>query len=357
MGNLKLNKDAEMSLKHLRLHENYKAQTANDTKPTTTTQCSHCNSSSSFFKENSDITRRNCVCHLKRSVNNQCFSAHVKTTMFHKFLLVYVIVLIFSCPFVKCMRHQDTPNTNSLGQMTPSTNSIGSTATLNDKSFYSDDSDNDEIEESDEYHYDHTPAYDEVAKMYEKQFRAFPKTVPKKEELQNSQLTTIKPQRASPNSCSNSMCQARQDIEEASTASIRKHILMKLGYEHEPNVTKYPKLTEDYRKLLCKLNNFSSEECLGKKLPKVEYQSDEPVDSNYDEYEADRDIVTEEEDVQFLSYENRIYAFPSSKLSVDFHKIQDKIYFCLFTNERHDLTNPIPLIISSLKMQKKAAKT
>lgn len=334
MENFKLNKDAEMSMKHLRLHENYKTQTANDTKPTTTTQCSHCNSSSSFFKENSEITRRNCVSHLKRSVNTQRFSAHVNTTMFHKFLLVYVIVFIFSCPFVQCMRYQDTPNTNSLSQMTPSTNSIGSTATLNDKSettFYVDDSDNDEIEESEEEHYDHTPASDEVAKMYEKQFRAFPKSVPKKEDLQNSQLTTMKPRRTSSNSCSSSMCRARKDIEEASTASIRKHILMKLGYEHEPNITKYPKLTEEYRKVLCKLNNFSSEECLGKKSPSVEYQSDEPVDSHYDEYEADRDIVSEEEDVQFLSYENRIYAFPSSKLSDVFPQIYKTKYIFAFS--------------------------
>lgn len=361
MGNLSLNNDAEMSLKHLRLHESYKTQTANDTKPTTTTQCSHCNSLSSSFLKNSEITRRNCVCHHKRSVNTQRLSAHAKSTMSNKFLLVYVIVFIASCPFVQCMRHQDTLNTNSLSQVTPSTNSIGSTATLNDRSETTDDddSDNDEIEDSEEDQYAHTPAHDEVAKMYAKQFRAYPKNVPKKEDPQNSQLTTIKPQQTArqtaSNSCSSSMCRTRQDIEEASTASIRKHILMKLGFEHEPNITKYPKLTEEYRKILCKLNNFSSEDCLGKKPPRVEYQSDEPVDS-YDEYEADRDldrdiVSEEEEDVQFLSYENRIYAFPSSKLNDVFHKI----YLCLFTNKHNDKTNPIPLIISSLKMQKKKA--
>lgn len=211
------------------------------------------------------------------------------------------------------MRHQELPNESALIQITPSTNSIDTKAILNAKSDSSYEDDSDNVEEESEETF--IPSPEEVRKAYEQQFQMHSKNVSLNNENKNSQLTTMKPIRASEEgSCSSTACLARKDIEKASTESIRKHILMKLGMEHEPNQTNYPKVTKEFRELICKQMSISPENCFGRKLPNVEYQSDDPVDTHYDDYDGDRDVVTEEEDVQFLSFENRIYAFPSSKL-------------------------------------------
>lgn len=300
-----------MSLKHLQLCKSFTTSTANDTE--TSTHCSHCHSTPTFF-EYSEIVRRNCVHHLKKSVKK----ISLGNTMFNKFLLIYAIVFVVFSPLILCMRHQDLPIGSALTpQMTPSTNSIDMKATQNEKSelSYEEDGDNDEEESDEDQNDDFAPSSSDVIKEYEKQFKAFAKTFPvHNNENKNHHLTTLKPRKTTEASCSSSVCLARKGIEEASTESIRKHILMKLGMEHEPNKTNYPKLTEEFRERLCKKINISPENCLGKKLPSVEYQSDDPVDSQYVDYNEDgRDVVTEEEDVQFMSVENRIYAFPSSK--------------------------------------------
>lgn len=302
-----------MSLKHLQLCKNFTTSTANDTE--TSTHCSHCHSTPTFF-EYSEITRRNCVHHLKKSVKK----ISVANTMFHKFLLIYAIVFVVFSPLILCMRHQDLPNGSALTpQMTPSTNSIDMKATQNDKSelSYEEDGDTDEEESDEDQKDEFAPSSSDVIKEYEKQFKAFAKTFPVHNENKNHHLTTLKPRKTTEGSCSSTVCLARKGMEEASTESIRKHILMKLGMEHEPNKTNYPKLTEEFRERLCKKINISPENCLGKKFPSVEYQSDDPVDSQYVDYgeDVDRDVVSEEEDVQFMSVENRIYAFPSSKLT------------------------------------------
>lgn len=292
-----------MSLKHLQLHKNFITSTANDTE--ISTYCSDCQSTPSTLKS-SEITRRNCVSHLKKSVKR---IGH-PNTMFHKFLLIYVVVFAAFSPLILCMRHQDE---SDLSLITPSTNSIDTKEMANAKSEinfdYSDDA---EDEESDEDQI--ILAQADVREGYEKQFKAFAKNFPVKNEIKNSHATTMKPTRSLSveGSCLSTACLARKDIEIASTESIRKHILMKLGMEHEPNKTNYTKLTDEDRELLCKKFNISPEKCLGKKMSNVEYQSDDPIDSHYDDYGSDRDVITEEEDVQFLSYENRIYAFPSS---------------------------------------------
>lgn len=303
-----------MSLKHLQLCKSFTTSTANDTE-TTSSHCSHCHSTPTLI-EYSEITRRNCVHHLKKSVKK----ISLANTMFNKFLLIYAIVFLVLSPSILCMRHQDLPIGSALtSQMTPSTNSIDMKATLNDKSelSYEEDGDNDEEDSDEDQKDDFAPSSSDVIKEYEKQFKAFAKTFPMHSENKNHHLTTLKPRKTTGGSCSSTVCLARKGIEEASTESIRKHILMKLGMEHEPNITKYPNISEELRQRLCATFNINPENCLGKKLPNVEYQSDDPVDSQYVDYnEDDRDVVSEEEDVQFMSVENRIYAFPSSKFVV-----------------------------------------
>lgn len=297
-----------MCQKHIKFSKTLTTPIVNDSADS---HCSRCSESTPSILDFSKITRRNCACHLKRSVKRVSFT----NIMFHKFLLIYALVFIAFSPLIMCMRHQELPNDSVSIQITPSTNSIDTRAILNAKSDSSFDDDSDNFEEESEE--DFMPSSEEVRKEYEKQFQAHSKNISLNNDKQNSHLTTMKPTRTSvEGSCMSTACVARKDIEKANTETIRSHILWKLGMEHEPNQTKYPKLTREYREFMCKQMSISPESCFGKKIPNVEYQSDDPIDSHYDDSESDRGVVTEEEDVQFLSFENRIYAFPSSKFSI-----------------------------------------
>lgn len=229
--------------------------------------------------------------------------------MFNKFLLIYAIIAVVFSPLILCMRHHELPTGSASSQMTPSTNSIDAQATLSEMSV----EDENEEDESDEDQITYAQSSDDIKDMYKQQFMEFPKKFPIKNEIENPEVTTAKPQGTTQGSCSSNSCHKRKDIEDASTETIRKHILMKLGMEHEPNRTTYPKVPEELRERMCKSINMNHEHCLGRKLTNVEYQSDDPSDTHYDDYDGDRDVITDEEEVQFLSFENRIYAFPSSE--------------------------------------------
>lgn len=298
-----------MSLKHLQLHKIFTTSTANDTEAST--HCSHCQSSPSTLTN----SRRNCVHHLKKSAKRFGSS---NNTMLYKFLLIYALVFLAFNPLILCMRHQDVVATNvaTISLTTPSTNSIDTSESLLKSESSSDVVEGEDDSEDEDWDDDQNyaaPSRDEVAQEYQKQLKAYAKNTQLQNEMKNSFASTVKPRRTTEGSCLSTACLARKDIEEASTESIRKHILMKLGMEHEPNITNYPKLTEEFRERLCKKMNISPKNCLGKKPSNVEYQSDDPLGSQSEDYESDRDVVTAEEDVQFLSFENRIYAFPSSE--------------------------------------------
>jgi hypothetical protein len=207
-----------------------------------------------------------------------------------------------------------------MNHATPATNSIDNEAILSVRSEVS--SSEASSEDSDEDLDETTLSPLAIKEAYERQFKAYTKG-PFKPEIVNVLGTTSAPSplnhESSPRkgSCSSSACHSRKSIEEANTESIKKHILMKLGMEHEPNKTSYPKYSEKDLARLCQAMNLSVDNCLNRKSPNVEYQSDDPTDMNFDDFsssfDGDHDIVASEEDVQFLSYENRIYAFPSSK--------------------------------------------
>lgn len=154
----------------------------------------------------------------------------------------------------------------------------------------------------------------EIKRLYEKQQEAFAKKYPVKNHIINAHVTSTTPEISTEGSCSSNACIVQKDIEAANTESIRKHILMKLGMDESTlNRTNYPKLNEKLLENLCKQININPENCLGRKMTNIEYQSDDPVESMNEDFDEESVVLKEEEDVQFLSYENRIYAFPSSK--------------------------------------------
>lgn len=296
-----------MSLKQLQLIGDFAKSTANDTET-----CSLCRS----VPKSREISRRHNVCQQSSSPKKIRHSF----TMFHKFLLIYAMLFLTCNPLVQCARHQHSPSGGVMNHVTPATNSIDNEAILSVRSEVS--SSEDSSEESDEEHDETTVSPLAIQEAYEKQFKTYTKG-PYKTESANVVATTSAPpsplHHESPpreGSCSSSACHSRKTIEEANTESIKKHILMKLGMEHEPNKTSYPKYSEKDLARLCQAMNLSVDNCLNRKSPSVEYQSDDPTDMNFDDFssfDGDHDIVSSEEDVQFLSFENRIYAFPSSK--------------------------------------------
>lgn len=196
--------------------------------------------------------------------------------MFDKFLLIYLLVSVVFNPLthVQCARHFELPVNSALSQTTSTSNNIDAGASVYDQSENS--YEDDEGEDSDEVSNYYASSTD-IRREYEKQFNKFSKNTSVKSEEKNFPVTIPSSREKSDGSCSSTMCVARKNIEEASTESIRKHILMKLGMEIEPNRTNYPKLTEEFRELLCKKINISPENCLGRKKTNVEYQSDAPV--------------------------------------------------------------------------------
>lgn len=239
--------------------------------------------------------------------------------MHHKYLLIYALLCVALSPtLVLCLRYQDRPNesASSLSQTTPPTNSIDSKSSERDKSEIS--REDDEDANDDESYEDRDSEYrsSEILNMYKTQYATFNKKENAKVDAKNDrQLTTMKSPPARTldgGSCLSTACLARKDIEKANEENIRKHILMKLGMPSEPNKTRhYPDLPQIVLERYCKDMGLSVASCFGS-APNVEYQSDGPI--NYDEdFNGEQETITEEEDVQFLSFENRIYAFPSSK--------------------------------------------
>ena len=248
--------------------------------------------------------------------------------MNHKFLLIYALAfLVLSPSVILCLRHQDKPNESALSETTP-LNSIDTRSSLfNDKSEIGaedlgDDGDDndDDFNENDDDSYQKEHNQKLVVEMYRQQFEKQKQKDILKIEINDHQFTTMKPGRTTERSCLSSACLARKDLEQASRESIRQHILMKLGKINEPNQTrKYPNLPRQLLEQYCKRMDLSMDSCFGTTSHIVEYQSDGPIDSSYDDvFNGEQETITDEEDVQFLSFENRILAFPSSKLSSKF---------------------------------------
>lgn len=174
-------------------------------------------------------------------------------------------------------------------------------------SFENDEDDDEEEPSDEESEYGASPSSAEVFKYYEQQSRNYSKTTPRTSHTPHAALPTST---IEPKSCSGS-CLDRQALESAALDSFKKHLLTKLGMENMPNVTKAHKLPEKMLEEICAGMKLPPDYCTG--MPprnNYEYQSDGPG-SSFDEF--DTDVIEEEEDVQYMSAESRIYAFPSGK--------------------------------------------
>lgn len=115
-------------------------------------------------------------------------------------------------------------------------------------------------------------------------------------------------------------CKSREDME---VESIKKHLLFKLGMQKEPNVTKYPKISDAVMKIFCERYDMSEDACFGRK---PDYQSDE-YDSSTDEInDFDTDDVSDDEKYQYSAIQQRISTFPSSEyFAISFSRWQKLI--------------------------------
>ncbi|CRL08163.1 CLUMA_CG020966, isoform A [Clunio marinus] len=223
------------------------------------------------------------------------------------------------------MRQTETPSKSDLN--TPAENNdfnIGTT--IIDKS----------EEESEEQfsQYNISQSYSAISE-YERQYKSYTKNITKKIGVLPSKKNVESLIKSMEGSCLSTVCKARKDIEDASTESIRKHILFKLGMDHEPNITNYPKITDEFREILCKRINISPENCFGRKLPSNEYQSDAPIAPNNNDYDEDQSTQFYE-DERYMSYDNRIYAFPSTAI-----KPRHKSHLIFQFTESQELNNAV----------------
>lgn len=284
---------------------NWKILTVHDTE--ISNFCSRCHFC--FSSSDSEATlRRYCVCfNFRKSMNK----IRLLNMIFNKYLLIYFLIMISIVPLSFSIRHQDHPIERSLTEIAPSTKVKG-LIVVDDSEKASEEENDDSSEDQETYQ-----SSSEIRRMYKLQHEAFAKEISLKKSVESVKVVSTAVQALAESSCSSNACLARKDIEAANTESIRKHILMKLGMdENTLNKTNYPKLNEKLLETLCKNINISPEDCLGRKLTNVEYQSDDPVGfTTFDDFDEDSGVTAlEEENVQIFSYENRIYAFPSSEL-------------------------------------------
>lgn len=258
----------------------------------------------------------------------------------NKYFLIYYLILSINIQCTVSMRRQDYSIESPLPQTTPSTNSIDLRELSDDTSDTNSEEYSEEVDEAVQY-----AANAEVRQRYEMQHNIFNKNVQEKIEKAGDQVTTTTPKILNENTCSNA-CLARKDVEAANTESIRKHILMKLGMdENKLNHTNYPKLNKKLIEKFCQSHKISPEICFGRKQEFLEYQSDDPtVTFNDDDYFQDHKVSREnDENVQFLSYENRIYAFTSSECDFFYYNI---IFFATtFTCTLAILSIELPLYL------------
>ncbi|KAG5668276.1 hypothetical protein PVAND_016223 [Polypedilum vanderplanki] len=241
----------------------------------------------------------NCDCDLRKSkVSKNSFRSHSKISLSEMFYKIFLIILItISC--VNCIRHmaQDvSQNSHKSAENLPITSQDHSDEEI--------DYDGSESDESDLG----TFADERVKDFYQQQRKNYSRNVENDEILPQTPHMTTTTNIPQPE-CSGS-CQDRPKLENAALDSIKKHLLMKLGMHRVPNVTNVIKLPEMMLENLCISNKMPIEYCTGKPSVKhIEYQSDEP--QNYPDFSVESEVVEEEEDVQYMSIENRIYAFPS----------------------------------------------
>lgn len=233
-------------------------------------------------------------CKLLKMTNGQRLHRSIKIIVISLFLLIIKEVSCNSIPAESIA--------NSISDKSTQRNHFSSIIGHQEPSSETEQSYEDESESSDSGTY----ANEEISHYYAEQSRNYSKTTsdPSFTPYMVLPTTTIQPP-----ACSGS-CSDKQARENAALDSFKKQLLARLGMEHTPNVTKYHKLPDSILEEFCKRTNLPPEYCTGTTSYKnYEYQSDGP--RNFEEF--DMDVIEEEEDVQYMSAESRIYAFPNCK--------------------------------------------
>jgi hypothetical protein len=207
---------------------------------------------------------------------------------------LYLILLAIACLTLKVTANS-IPKSNSISHLMlngPVEDSLD---------LDSEEEDEDEMESV-------TPSRSEVRLHYAIQSSNYTRSTPKTAHTPHTTdpTTTIEPQ-----TCAGS-CLDRQTRENAALKSFKDILLKKLGMEHMPNVTKAHKLPDWMLEQMCIGMKMPPEYCTGKASRKgdnnYEYQSD-----GTGAWDEEPDVIEDHEDVQFMSSESRIYAFPSSE--------------------------------------------
>jgi hypothetical protein len=176
----------------------------------------------------------------------------------------------------------------------------------NDSTIYS--IDDDYSSDSDDYGDPNYPEH-EIIEKYKQQYSNHSKKIHEKDHhgIHELQVSTAS---SDTSKCAGS-CVDRQAKEKEALNAFKKTLLMKLGLENSPNVTMTRKLPDEMLAAICIKNNLPIDYCIPSvsKYEHLEYQSDDPGS-----YGSNEQVIEQEEDVQFMSTENRIYAFPKGEL-------------------------------------------
>lgn len=244
-----------------------------------------------------DTQLSSCHCESRKmKINRKKSSTKVYS---HKFLLIFII------GFVSCVNSLSYAETSSVS-------SIQMKKFVEDSQDVSTTSEDDDSEEFDDYETPHLR--EEVARKYQEMSKKYdnPKKSQNSHEAVHHEIHELpSPTTNSPSKCSGS-CLDRQAKENEALDAFKKTLLMKLGIEKPPNVTKAHSVPDQILEGLCKKMNMPIEYCTNKQpnYKNLEYQSDDPNSYGHDQ------IIEQTEDVQYNAVENRIYAFPKCEFFV-----------------------------------------
>lgn len=336
-----------MELERLQFQDNCSLKTtSSEQNDKCHTKCCHDSHKIKVCEINRDIKHHRdklkgytCAC----CIHKKCFqTASTATRKMHlynvtksnRILLLYLsIVLIFN-PIVLCMS-SSTSDTSLVAVASSTSNSIDIARLDSDKSENNFDTSvaNDDSDDDDDVPMENESTLKEIEEQYKKQFQKqqtynnkFTSDVDRQK--QHKPVATKAPQKFlfKPQTCSSS-CMARKTLQEASLWSIRNHVLLKLGMQQEPNIT-INNLRDKYSptmlEMICKKVMKNPDDCIQTIPNNPEYQSEDASivdnnedfidDSDYKRFEDSADVENEIEDIQYMSTEKRIYAFPNGKL-------------------------------------------
>ena len=267
----------------------------------------------------------------------------------NKYLLIYVVISLVFNPTVWCLKASAEQSQNTI-KITEAHSVITATNSIEYQNLnYSNDSehknypkDDDEYEiVNDEYvkPSDQETVLREYQKQYLQQATINPIYHPiiqpnwpiyqsnsnhKSIELSSKEQLSLSSSTSSSSSSSSSSsqcasCQNNDELKKASLESIKRHVLMKLGMEHEPNITRFPSVPKNILQVFCK--SYGRQAVNGCESSKYEneYVSEYQADAARNEQDDNvTPLISNEDEDEYFPITNRIYAFPNRKFTISF---------------------------------------